>query len=100
MVLGEFGYSDIDDSFPEDDWISKVFTMILLMFMIFFGSVAMINLFVGVVVSDVGKLKEETFLEVKKTTHLLKNLQSEFPKWRLRGFLVSLCCVKVRMCLF
>ena len=66
MVLGEFGYSDIDDSFPEDDWIGKGFTMILLMFMIFFGSVAMINLFVGVVVSDVGKLKEETFLEVKR----------------------------------
>ena len=99
MVLGEFGYSDIDDSFPEDDWISKVFTMILLMFMIFFGSVAMINLFVGVVVSDVGKLKEETFLEVQKTS-FTKNLQSEFPKWRLRGFPVSLCCVRVRMCLF
>ena len=78
MVLGEFGYSDIDDSFPEDDWISKVFTMILLMFMIFFGSVAMINLFVGVVVSDVGKLKEETFLEVKKTTHLLKIFNQSF----------------------
>ena len=84
MVLGEFGYSDIDDSFPEDDWISKVFTMILLMFMIFFGSVAMINLFVGVVVSDVGKLKEETFLEVKKL------LISEMETERVSG--ISVLC--------
>ena len=64
MVLGEFGYSDIDDSFPEDDWISKVFTMILLMFMIFFGSVAMINLFVGVVVSDVNQLHNDVLKTV------------------------------------
>ena len=64
MVLGEFGYSDIDDSFPEDDWISKVFTMVLLMFMIFFGSVAMINLFVGVVVSDVNQLHNDVLKTV------------------------------------
>ena len=91
MVLGEFGYSDIDDSFPEDDWISKVFTMILLMFMIFFGSVAMINLFVGVVVSDVGKLKEETFLEVK-IIHLLKIFNQSFRGRDREGFWSGIFC--------
>ena len=72
MVLGEFEYADMEKRFDEaGDKVSYFFTMVLLLAMILFGTITMINLFVGVVVSDVGKLKEETFLEVK-IIHLLK----------------------------
>ena len=79
MVLGEFEYADMEKRFDEaGDKVSYFFTMVLLLAMILFGTITMINLFVGVVVSDVGKLKEETFLEVEKTTHLLKIFNQSF----------------------
>ena len=64
MLLGEFDYGDLEDGFKEDDWISKFFTIGLIVGLMIFGTITMINLFVGVVVSDIGKLQSKVDFEV------------------------------------
>ena len=64
MLLGEFDYADLETGFKEDDWISKFFTIGLIVGLMIFGTITMINLFVGVVVSDIGKLQSKVDFEV------------------------------------
>ena len=65
MSLGEYNYDDIASAFG-DDYISKLFTMLLLLGVILLGSITMINLFVAVVVSDVAQLQKDVFKRVIK----------------------------------
>ena len=62
MVLGEFNFGDMYESFG-DDTISRGFAMALLLLMIILGTISMINLFIAVIVSDLAKLREEVFLQ-------------------------------------
>jgi len=62
MVLGEFNFGDMNESFG-DDTISRGFAMALLLLMIILGTISMINLFIAVIVSDLAKLREEVFLQ-------------------------------------
>ena len=65
MVLGEFEYADMEKRFDEaGDKVSYFFTMVLLLAMILFGTITMINLFVGVVVSDVNQLHNDVLKTV------------------------------------
>ena len=68
MLLGEFDYAyydgDVETGFKSEDRVSKFFTLILLVLLIIFGCITMLNLFVGVVVSDIGALQSRVDFEV------------------------------------
>ena len=64
MLLGEFEYDDLETGFRPEDGTSKFFTLVLLVALIIFGSITMLNLFVGVVVSDIGALQSRVDFEV------------------------------------
>ena len=64
MLLGEFEYDTLETGFRSEDGTSKFFTLVLLVALIIFGSITMLNLFVGVVVSDIGKLQSKVDFEV------------------------------------
>jgi len=62
MVLGEFNFGDMYDTF-KDDTISRGFAMGFLLFMIILGTITMINLFIAVIISDVDKLQNDVFYQ-------------------------------------
>ena len=62
MVLGEFNFGDMYDTF-KDDTISRGFAMGFLLFMIILGTITMINLFIAVIISDVDKLQKDVFYQ-------------------------------------
>ena len=64
MLLGEFEYDALETGFRPEDGTSKFFTLVLLVALIIFGSITMLNLFVGVVVSDIGALQSRVDFEV------------------------------------
>ena len=64
MLLGEFEYDTLETGFRSEDGTSKFFTLVLLVALIIFGSITMLNLFVGVVVSDIGALQSRVDFEV------------------------------------
>ena len=64
MLLGEFEYDTLETGFRDEDGTSKFFTLVLLVALIIFGSITMLNLFVGVVVSDIGALQSRVDFEV------------------------------------
>ena len=64
MLLGEFEYDDLETGFRDDDETSKFFTLFLVLGLMIFGSITMLNLFVGVVVSDIGALQSRVDFEV------------------------------------
>ena len=64
ILTGEFNYEKIEENF-EEDIISKAFTMILLLGLMLFGTVTLINLLVGVVISDINKLQKDVLQRVK-----------------------------------
>ena len=64
MLLGEFEYDDLETNFRSDDETSKFFTLFLVLGLMIFGSITMLNLFVGVVVSDIGALQSRVDFEV------------------------------------
>jgi len=57
MVLGEFEFDDLYEASSSDTG-SFVFTMILLILLITFGSIIMINLIVAIIISDIGWLQD------------------------------------------
>ena len=65
MLLGEFEYDTLETGFRNEDGTSKFFTLVLLVNLIIFGSITMLNLFVGVVVSDIGALQSRVDFEVE-----------------------------------
>ena len=64
MLLGEFEYDTLETGFRDEDGTSKFFTLVLLVALVIFGSITMLNLFVGVVVSDIGALQSRVDFEV------------------------------------
>ena len=62
MVLGEFNFGDIYDSFNEDS-ISRGFAMGVLLLLIILGTITMVNLFIFVIISDLDKLREDVFTQ-------------------------------------
>ena len=57
MLLGEFDYDALEKRFLNaGDTVSYFFTMILLFALILFGTITMVNLFVGVIVSDLKRI--------------------------------------------
>ena len=56
MILGEFEFNDLYQDSYKEDLLTLVFTMILLIGLIVFGSLIMANLIVAIIVSDVNML--------------------------------------------
>ena len=56
MILGEFEFNDLYQDSYKEDLLTLVFTMILLIGLIIFGSLIMANLIVAIIVSDVNML--------------------------------------------
>ena len=67
MMLGEFEFDSFDNmetGFRPDDEVSKYFTLFLLLGLMIFGTITMLNLFVGVLVSDIAALQSRVDFEV------------------------------------
>ena len=60
MSMGEFNSMDLYDSFKKDKY-SRAIAMMILVLLMMFGTIAMINLFITVIVSDLEKLKIRVF---------------------------------------
>ena len=60
MSMGEFGAMTLYDSFDNDKY-SRSIAMIILVLLMMFGNIAMVNLFITVIVSDLEKLKSRVF---------------------------------------
>ena len=60
MSMGEFGSMELYDSFKKDKY-SRAIAMIILVLLMMFGTIAMVNLFITVIVSDLEKLKIRVF---------------------------------------
>ena len=58
MILGEFEFNDLYQDSYKEDLLTLVFTMILLIGLIIFGSLIMANLIVAIIVSDVNMLSK------------------------------------------
>eukprot|EP00096_Caligus_rogercresseyi_P012310 TRINITY_DN5113_c0_g1_i1.p1 TRINITY_DN5113_c0_g1~~TRINITY_DN5113_c0_g1_i1.p1 ORF type:complete len:560 (-),score=54.00 TRINITY_DN5113_c0_g1_i1:83-1762(-) len=56
MILGEFEFDDLYTA-HENDMVSLTFTMVLLVGLIFIGSMVLINLLVAIIVSDLHELR-------------------------------------------
>ena len=63
IFSGEFDYDGIEGNFKNDIY-SKGFTMVLLLGLMLFGTITIINLLVGVVISDVNKLQKDSLKRV------------------------------------
>lgn len=68
MALGEFNFGDLYDAFDNSGevdakYISRTFSMILLISLILLGTVTMINLFIAVIISDLQDLKKDVFTQ-------------------------------------
>ena len=68
MALGEFNFGDLYGAFynsgdVDATYISRTFTMILLVSLILLGTVTMINLFIAVIISDLEDLKRDVFTQ-------------------------------------
>ena len=64
MMLGEFEFDSLETGFRSDDGASKYFTLFLLLGLMIFGTITMLNLFVGVLVSDIAALQSRVDFEV------------------------------------
>lgn len=53
MVLGEFEFDDLWESAQSSSSMNTFFTMLLLVFLVIFGSVTMVNLIVAIIISDI-----------------------------------------------
>ena len=62
MALGEYNFIDIYNSY-RNDRISRGFAMILLVLLILFGTIAMVNLFIAVIISDISQLREDVYTQ-------------------------------------
>ena len=70
MVLGEFNFDDLYNAFAarvqvDAFYVSRTFSMILLVSLIMLGTVTMINLFIAVIISDLKMqdLKNDVFTQ-------------------------------------
>ena len=59
MILGEFNFGEMYDTFGRDDTVSRGFAMFILLLLIILGTITMVNLFVVVVISDLDQLRAE-----------------------------------------
>ena len=83
--LGEFGGETLYDSIKDDD-ITRAFAMIILVSLIFFGTITMINLFIAVIISDLNDLQNETFTQnLINMAHATITAESALPNYFLRG---------------
>ena len=64
MVRGEFEFDDLwSDSASSSSRLSQIFTMILLIALIIFGSMIMVNLIVAIIISDIEWLNKISELQ-------------------------------------
>ena len=61
MSMGEFNSMPLYDSFDKDDKYSRSIAMIILVLLMMFGNIAMVNLFITVILSDIEELKLRVF---------------------------------------
>merc|ERR1712179_285639 len=62
MILGEFEFDDLWTSSGgagTSIW-SRLFTMVLLVFLLLFGTVTMVNLIIAIIITDIDWLKKES----------------------------------------
>jgi len=62
MALGEFNFEDMYNAFEKDS-TSRGFAMVLLALLILFGTITMVNLFIAVIISDIGQLREDVYTQ-------------------------------------
>ena len=62
MALGEFNFEEMYNTFKEDS-TSRGFAMVLLVFLILFGTITMLNLFIAVIISDIAQLREDVYTQ-------------------------------------
>lgn len=109
MVLGEFEFDDLYEA-SSSDTVSFVFTMILLILLITFGSIIMINLIVAIIISDIGWLqnvaKDQALLnqaqhavQINSFVNLIRPLTNRIGDKEAKGsvvlaleFCVHSCC--------
>ena len=75
MILGEFEFNDLYQDSYKEDLLTLVFTMILLIGLIIFGSLIMANLIVAIIVSDVNMLSKAAKEQVLINKVLVKYSQ-------------------------
>ena len=96
MLLGEFEYDTLETGFQPEDAVSKFFTLVLLVALIIFGTITMLNLFVGVVVSDIGALQKRVDFEVdpkyKYFMYLIIVFHRFLNSWGNFAFLLKISC--------
>ena len=56
MILGEFEFDTLYQESSDEDSLTLIFTMTLLIGLIVFGSLIMINLIIAIIVSDIQSL--------------------------------------------
>ena len=81
MAMGEFNAADLYTDFQDDGEYTRVgrtLTLVIVVFMIFSGTIVMINLFVAVIISDTQRLEYEVFKEklffMAEGSEFIKNL--------------------------
>ena len=96
--LGEFGGETLYDSIKDGD-TTRVFAMIILVSLIFFGTITMINLFIAVIISDIKDLQNETFTQnLINMAHAAITTESVLPDKFLRRFKTQ-TKTKITLCL-
>ena len=64
MVVGEFEFDDLYDA--HQDQYALAFTMMLLTALIILGTLVLINLLIGIIVSDLGQLRQSGHVQVSR----------------------------------
>jgi len=57
MTLEEYNFGTMYKEFNDDSFYERIFALILLVMLLFFGSICMVNLLVAVIISDTNNLK-------------------------------------------
>jgi len=91
--LGEFGGETLYNSIKDDENTTRVFAMIILVSLIFFGTITMINLFIAVIITDLEDLKSETFtqnlINMAHAAITAESALSRLPGCYLRGLMTE-----------
>ena len=95
MVLGEFNFDDLYNAFAASGevdacYVSRTFSMILLVSLIMLGTVTMINLFIAVIISDLQDLKNDVFTQklINMAQYCIL-IEDVLPKYFLQDKLVT-----------
>merc|ERR1712222_51960 len=91
--LGEFGGETLYNSIKDDENTTRVFAMIILVSLIFFGTITMINLFIAVIITDLEDLQRETFtqnlINMAHAAITAESALSRLPGCYLRGLMTE-----------